>query len=137
MLHPTLLRELLDDEVAVAVDRLGDRVDQLTHDGRYVSCLLPAPDGSAVWLRLDAACYDGDPVRVDVVDQAGKPVLMTLWPAGLSSGEHPVTKHSFVCMQGVHEYYTHPSHHKERWDGHRATLRIPDILDHLLRRAGR
>jgi hypothetical protein len=137
MLHTSLLAEMLDDEVSLAAERLGERAGGLAHDARYVTCPMTAPDGSSVLLRLDAARYDAEPVRVDVCDREGSPLTESMWPSGLLHSVHPVTGRPFVCIQGVYEYYIHPSHHKDRWDSVRATLRIVSILDHLLNKAGR
>jgi len=55
---------------------------------------------------------------------------------GLAAGVHPVTGEPFACVRGTWEYYLHTSHHQERWDAHRPRLRLADLLDHLLRKAG-
>lgn len=136
MLHPSLLAEMLDAEVDLAQQRLGERARDLRHDGRFVTCSLPSPDGSPLELRLDALRYDGEPVRVDVCGTNG-PVGPERWPAGLMHSIHPVTGLPFACIQGVYEYYIHPSHLQDSWDSIRANKRIPEILDHLLRKAGR
>jgi hypothetical protein len=68
MLHPLLLRELLDDELQVATSRLGGRAEQLHHDGRFVSCRITGSGGQPLWLRLDAGTCDRDPCGVDVCD---------------------------------------------------------------------
>ncbi len=137
MLHPQLLAELLDDEVGVAVERLGGRATNLHHDGRYVRCALPAPDGSTVWLTLDAIAYDGQPVGVDVRDDAGQRVGIERWSTGLAHSIHPVHQRPWVCTRGTAEYFTYPGHHADRWDAVRVSTRVPDLLDHLLRKAGR
>lgn len=137
MLHPVLLAELLDDEVAVAAERLGSRAESLGHDGRYVRCRVLGADGSSLWLRMDAVCYDADPVGVDVCDGAGVTAALEQWPVGLAHSVHPVHGQPWVCTRGTAEYHTYPGHHVERWDVYRATLRLPELLDHLLRRAGR
>ena len=80
--HPALRAQLLDNELAVARARLGERVT-----------------GGA--------------------------------------GLHPVLNRPFACIRGCAEYYCHPSHLQERWDTLRNTLRLADLLDHALRRAGR
>lgn len=137
MLHASLLAEMLDDEVSLAAQRLGHRAPRLAHDGRYVTVPMTAPDGTPVLLRLDAAHYDAKPVRVDICDRTGTPMPASMWPNGLLHSIHPVTGHPFACIQGVYEYYIHPSHHKDRWDSVRATHRISPVLDHLLHKAGR
>ena len=137
MLHPMLLAELLDDEVAVAAERLGTRAEALGHDGRYVHCRVTGADGALLWLRMDAAGYDADPVGVDVCDDAGTTMALERWPTGLAYSVHPVHGRPWVCTRGAAEYHTYPSHHVERWDVYRSTLRLPELLDHLLRKAGR
>lgn len=109
MLHPAFMKELLDDEVALAAQRLGDRAAGLTHDGRYITCHLEGSTGAQVYLRLDAPAYDAEPVRVAVCDLEGSPLPEPLWPPGLWAGDHPVTRQPFVCIRGVFEYYTHLS----------------------------
>ncbi len=137
MLHPMLVAELLDDEVAVAAERLGPRAESLAHDGRRVRCRVTGADGSGLWLRLDAVGYDADPIGVDVCDDAGATAPIERWPAGLAYGIHPVFGRAWVCVRGTAEYFNYPGHHTERWDTYRAALRIPELLDHLLRKAGR
>ena len=77
MLHPLVLADLLDDEVAAAAARLGDRVAGLRHDGRRVLCPLQPAGDSRRWLRLDGARYDGEPFQVGVCGPDG-----SLLPAG-------------------------------------------------------
>lgn len=137
MLHPSLLGELLEDELCVARSRLGKRAEQPQHDNRYVRCRILGSSGQPLWLRLDAAQYDRDPCSVDVCDDSGTTSPHHDWPVGLSYGIHPVHGRPWICARGTAEYFTYPGHHGERWDAYRATLRIADLLDHLLRRAGR
>src|SRR6185369_10000865 len=99
MLHPVVLADLLDDEVAAAAERLGDRAAGLVHDGRFVRCpLLPAGD-CLRWLRLDGRRYDGEPFRVAVCGPDGAPLPVDGWPQGLAAGVHPVTAEPFACVR--------------------------------------
>ncbi len=136
MLHPVVLADLLDDEVAAAAERLGDRATGLVHDGRFVQCPLRPAGDFLRWLRLDGRRYDGEPFRIAVCGPDGAPLPAGGWPQGLAAGVHPVTDEPFACVRGTWEYYLHPSHHQERWDAHRPRLRLADLLDHLLRKAG-
>jgi hypothetical protein len=43
----------------------------------------------------------------------------------------------FACVQGTFEYHCHPSHLNDRWDTYRSTIRLADLVDHLLRNRGR
>lgn len=136
MLHRLVLADLLDDEIAVAAERLGGRAAGLAHDGRYVRYLLRSDGDSGRWLRLDGLRYDGEPFRVAVCGPDGTSLPIEGWPPGLAHSVHPVTGQPFACVRGAWEYYLHPSHHQERWDVHRSRLRLADLLDHLLRKAG-
>ncbi len=60
MLHPFVLTEMLDDEIAVAEERLGDRVDRIMRDGTCVA--VPLTD--SLTLKLEGARYDAEPFRI-------------------------------------------------------------------------
>jgi hypothetical protein len=82
MLAAAVVAELLDDEVAVARDRLGDRVAMLRVDGTVVLC---QPRGLDPVLRLDGRGYDAEPFRFSVVDAAGVPLPGVAWPPGCTT----------------------------------------------------
>ena len=42
----------------------------------------------------------------------------------------------FACIQGTYEYHAHPSHLADKWSNYRNTIRLADLIDHLLRKAG-
>jgi hypothetical protein len=133
MLHLSVLEEMLDEEVAAAEERLGGRVPPIKRIGASVTVEI-SPD---LRLMLDGERYDAEPFRVHVTDPTGSPVPHENWPAGLSLGQHPVLNRPFACVQGTYEYHCHPSHLTDHWAIYRNTLRLPDLLDHLLRKAGR
>lgn len=137
MLHPQILNDLLDDELDAARTRLGSRVEGVRHDGRYVWCPLPEASGEPRFLRLDGAHYDTEPLRVAVCGGDEVQVGAEGWPAGLLHSVHPVLQQPFACVRGTWEYHMFPGHHQDRWDVHRARLRLADLLDHLLRKVGR
>lgn len=134
MLATAVLAELLEDEVAVARDRLADRVAMLTVDGTAVLC---QPRGLDQILRLDGRGYDAEPFRFSVVDGAGEPLPGAAWPPGLHHSQHPVLDVPFACVQGTYEYHLHPGHVADRWDRYRHRLRLAQLLDHLLQKCGR
>jgi hypothetical protein len=133
MLHHAVLIEMLDDEVAVAEERLGGRAGPIERDGTDIHVFL----GDGLTLRLDGARYDGEPFRVAVTTTEGHPAPHEKWPPGLSLGIHPVLNRPFACVQGTYEYHSHPSHLADQWATYRNELRLADLLDHLLRKAGR
>lgn len=132
MLHPSVLVEMLDDEIAAAADRVGERAGVL----RRVGTAVVADLGEDL-LLFDGDRYDAEPFRVSVVSRTGTPVPHEGWPPGLSLGAHPVLTRPFACIQGTYEYHAHPSHLHDHWARYRAAIRLPDLLDHLLRKAGR
>lgn len=133
MLHPAVLHELLEDEIAAAEDRLGSRVKTIERRGDTIVLALD----DDLDLVLDGARYDAEPLRVTVALTDGQLVPHEGWPAGMSLGLHPVLERPFACIQGTYEYHCHPSHLSDHWAIYRNTLRLPDLLDHLLRKANR
>ena len=136
-LHPVLLAEMLEEEVAVARSELGDRISNLqVNSGEVLCCLADTNVGDAI-IRLDGRHYDAEPFRVAVVDPSGDLVERAAWPGSLFHSVHPVLGRGFVCIRATFEYHCHPSHLGERWDTYRYALRLPRLLDHLVRKAGR
>jgi hypothetical protein len=75
----------------------------------------------AVRIRLKCDGWNSTPPSVEWFDTAGN-VLPSLpqGPGGqLNNGAHPQTGRPFVCMAGVREYHTHPSHTGDLWDGYK------------------
>lgn len=133
MLHPAVLHEMLDDEIAAAEDRLGGRIGAIARCGDLIVVALDEDRN----LMLDGARYDAEPFRVTIADGEGRALPHEAWPVGMSLGQHPVLERPFACIQGTYEYHCHPSHLSDHWAIYRNTLRLPDLLDHLLRKAGR
>ena len=46
--------------------------------------------------------------------------------------KHPTTGMPFVCLPGIREYHTHPSHLSDKWEGYR--LRGTYLLRHIIDR---
>ncbi len=129
MLHPAVLAELLDAEIAAAVEQFGRPVSRDGH-------LIYAAIRDATQLRLDAGRYDAEPMAVDVTTTDGTPLPPTNWPGTLFHSIHPVHERPFVCIRGTFEYHTHPSHLSDRWDLYRGQLQLTDLLGHLYAKAG-
>lgn len=81
MLHPLVLADLLDDEVAVAAERLGAQAAGLRHDGRHVICPLQQDGHAPRSLRLDGGRYDGEPFQVAVCGPDSLPLPADGWHA--------------------------------------------------------
>ena len=135
MLHPTLTASILDAEIAVASERLGDRVRRFCRTGTVVD--VEVTNGAIV--RFDGARYDAEPYDVSIVDAVGAHGRMLpgeSWPSGLNHGIHPVLGRPFICIRGTGEFHVHPSHLTDPWDAYRGRLALADLLDHILRRIG-
>lgn len=74
-------------------------------------------------LRIALTCNDWDelPPSIALLTWTGEP-LKTV-PRSTTNifhqGPHPDTGKPFVCMAGVREYHTHPSHRSDFWSGRR------------------
>jgi hypothetical protein len=136
-LHPALRAELLEDELGVARARLGDRVAGIERHDALIRVPMAAQDGCPVFLVLDGTGYDAEPFGLTVTDTDGAVAALPMWPGQLAHSVHSVLNRPFACIRGCSEYYSFPGHHQDRWDTVRATLRLAELLDHALRRAGR
>ncbi len=135
--HPKLLAELLEAEADMARQRLGGRVAHIEVNGPLVYVWLTPREDGGIAIRLDGTRYDAEPFRVAVVDAAGDKLSSKQWPGQLFHAIHPVLRRPFACIRGTYEYHCHPSHAADAWDAYRMRIRLGDVLDHLLRKAGR
>lgn len=134
MLHPDILADLLDDEMALARAALGDRAGDLRRDGAGLVMTLVRPDGR--WrLRLDGTSYDAEPFDVALVDDEDKVLPLHEWIPGFAAGDHPVLGRPWVCLSGTRAYYLYEGHHTERWDAVRFRHRADNLLARLLEKA--
>ncbi|MDG7001474.1 MAG: hypothetical protein JRN15_20450 [Nitrososphaerota archaeon] len=88
-------------------------------------------------LRFDCTNYDFQPMAVEPVDPTTKePLARSAWMRQGNNAEFPTHKmkgnNPFFCITGVRDYYTYESHIPKitngRWEQHRASHRIPDLL---------
>ena len=134
-LHPVLLYELLDLELAAARDRLGDLAGDLRRDGPHL--LMTLTKGDRSWtLRLDGTRFDAEPYDVALVNDKGEVLPLDEWIPGFAHDIHTSLQIPWVCVNGTRAYYAHESHFKERWDHDRTTLRADTLLRKLLQKAG-
>ena len=70
--------------------------------------------------------------------EEGRELEWAEWPkAGwVVHNSHPSTKKPFLCLPGIREYHTHPSHVGDKWEGYRlrGTYRLRDIIDRVHQR---
>lgn len=137
MLHPAVAHDLIEREACVAREAHGQRIASLDVIGTDVICAITNDALGTVLFRFDGARYDAEPFAFSVIDADGAVAPIERWPAGLAHSEHPVLHRPFSCVRGCIEYHAYPGHTSDPWDHHRATLRLGDLLDHLLRKAGK
>lgn len=82
-LQSTIVADLLDTEVAVALERLGDRVSAIFRVGTQVHCVIEKTNVGTATLCLEGAGYDAEPLQVAVIMPDGQ-----VAPRGLA--RHPL-----------------------------------------------
>ena len=77
-----------------------------------------ARDGAKIRLRLFCQEWNDRPPSVDLLDWSGQRLpAIQRDPAGVfNNSAHPQTGRPFICMKGVREYHTHPSHTGDAWE---------------------
>lgn len=75
--------------------------------------------GRRVGFDFDFSAWDALPPSLGLFEPAtGAALPWERWPqGGWSAGHpHPSTGRSFLCLPGIREYHTHPSHLTDAWD---------------------
>ncbi len=136
-LHPVLLDEMLNDEVEATCLRLVDRFQSIERDGPDVYVRIAGTNVGEATVRISGSGYDAEPFQVAAVTYEGAIAPQALWPAGLFHSVHPILDRGFVCIRGTYEYHCHPSHLDDAWSAYRQTLRLPQLLGHILKKVGK
>ena len=132
-LHPVFLHEMLADEVEGVRIRLGGRLKSIRLSGTNVIVEI----GSSDWgdtIRFAGASYDAEPFQVAVITPSGDIAASGQWPKGLYHSDHPILGRGFICIRGTYEYHCHPSHVSDAWAAYRNSIRLPQLLDHILKK---
>jgi hypothetical protein len=137
MLHPTMVADLLDHEIAVAGETHGRRARSIERVGTDVIVVLDDPRMGDAVVRFDGARYDAEPLGLSVVLPDGREAPPGQWPGSLFHSVHPTLARPFACIRGCFEYHHFPGHTNDPWDHHRRSIRLVDLLDHALTKAGR
>ena len=68
-------------------------------------------------LRLVTKNWNDEPPSVEILNNEGE--FLTRLPqypgSPFNNNAHPRTGRPFVCMAGINEYHTHPSHSNDAW----------------------
>ena len=92
--------------------------------------------GREIEFRFACDEWDEFPPSLSLYDPDGARELPWAdWPkrGWVVHDSHPTTGRPFLCLPGIREYHTHPSHRNDTWDGYRlrATYRLRDIVDRV------
>jgi hypothetical protein len=135
-----LVAEMLDEEVAqCSEDELVSKSGAcVRRDGSNVLVKFSrGRDGKPGCFRLGCGAFDAQPPSVAMVDpDTHAELILERWTPGVAHGLHPATGKPFVCIQGVAEYHSHPSHLGDSWDRYRNRYRIAQTVRRLLQKAG-
>lgn len=125
---------MLADEVDGASIRLAGRFESIELNGTDILVRL----GSFSWrrsvIRFAGAGYDAEPYQVAVITGSGDVAPQEQWPKGLFHSVHPILDRGFICIRGTYEYHCHPSHVADSWAAYRNSLRLPQLLSHILKK---
>ena len=124
---------ILAADLVVAQAQLAHRGVRLDREGHFVELWFPGLLPGTV-IVLDGHRYDAAPLSLFVADNNRDPVDATRWPPGLNHSTHPVTGRPFACLQGLAEYFSHPSHRGDDWDRYRYQIRLVHLVEHILRK---
>lgn len=131
MAHPAIVAERLEREIRVARAQFANSGLRLEHEGTNIGMWFPGVAPEAVVL-LDGPRYNADPLSLTVVDLNGEPLPADRWPRGLFHSQHPVLQRPFACLRGLLEYHTHPSHVDDSWDRYRNSIRLVNLVGHIM-----
>ena len=86
-----------------------------------IEIVFAAPERVPVRVRVRCDGWNGQPPTIQWLDESGAPLgSIPQGPGGqLNNSAHPQTGLPFVCMAGVREYHTHPSHIADSWENYR------------------
>jgi hypothetical protein len=117
--HEALARANFELDVAALTEASAASQGLIVHDRCFPILDATITHRRSLRLRMEATDWDELPPMVTLLQPDG-----TLWdgplPGGVfNSSNHPSTGRPFICMRGVREFHTHPSHLNERWDNYR------------------
>ena len=118
-MHEAFARVNFDRDVAALTAASAERQGLIVHERSFPVLDATITHRRPLRLRMEAQGWDEVPPSVMLLKPDG-----TVWsdplPGDVFNGSaHPSTGRPFICMRGVREYHTHPSHLRERWDDYR------------------
>jgi hypothetical protein len=119
-MHEAASRALFDEEVAKLGPELLNARGWIVLKREYPTLEIEfsADDGARLRMRLACNDWNERPPSVVFIDAQGQ-ALSSIQrdSAGVfNNSAHPSTGKPFICMKGVREYHTHPSHTGDAWE---------------------
>ena len=119
-MHELASRALFEDEVKKLRPELLETRGWVLFAKEYpiLDVGFTARDGAKIRLLLSCQEWNDRPPSVDLLDWDGQRLpAIQRDPAGVfNNSAHPQTGRPFICMKGVREYHTHPSHARDAWE---------------------
>jgi hypothetical protein len=127
-MHEAASRALFDEEVGRLGHELLDSRGWILLKREYpmLEIEFSAADGARLRLRLLCNDWNERPPSVVFTDAQGQALSsIERDPSGVfNNSAHPSTGKPFICMKGVREYHTHPSHTGDAWETVRNNYRF-------------
>ncbi len=121
-MHELLSRSLFEKEAEV-IARLADLRGWTVFDTQYpiVDLGFSGEDRPDLRVRMICDNWNEIPPSVQLLSMDGGPLVkLPRDPSGIfNNGPHSVTGKAFICMRGIREYHTHPSHTGDRWENYK------------------
>lgn len=133
-MHPSLSKARFEKELSHVTCELTDERSWTIFEREYpiLDVGFESPKGNKIRIRFDCVNWNELPPSVTLHAWDGS-FLTTVPPSstGIFNGSaHPQTGHPFICMRGIREWHTHPSHNADRWEPFRsqAEYRLGEIV---------
>jgi hypothetical protein len=124
VVHEVVARQLFEEAVKGIGPELCKARGWTIHTATYplLEIGFSAPNRNPVRVRAKCDAWNGQPPSIEWLNGDGGPLAsIPQGPGGqLNNSAHPLTGRPFVCMAGVREYHTHPSHVGDAWENYRS-----------------
>jgi hypothetical protein len=117
-------KALFDDGVSRIDERVSTAHGWIIHERTFptLDISFRATDRQELRLRLNFEDWNDTPPSVTLLSSDGTPLTTLPGQRGgsiFNASAHPTMGRPFVCMAGIREYHTHPSHVGELWPNHK------------------
>lgn len=125
-MNPAAAQALFEDAVRRLDNRMLDGYGWIVHAAAYptLDVSFRGPEHDELRLQFSFDDWNDSPPAVQLQDSDGRPLSTLPSPRSAPSSifnasSHPKTSLPFICMIGVREYHTHPSHVGDSWSAYK------------------